>query len=68
MMIGALHDDARDRGEIASVLTASESIIYKRFGYGAATWRLGCSIAWAYARLREPWDVGTDPPRCVWRG
>jgi len=53
-MIGAVHDDARERGEIASTLTASESIIYKRFGYGAATWRLGCSLAHEYARLARP--------------
>jgi len=43
-MIGALHDDARDRGEFAAVLTASESTIYGRFGYGPATFRLGCSV------------------------
>ncbi|MGO9872440.1 MAG: GNAT family N-acetyltransferase [Acidimicrobiia bacterium] len=53
-MIGALHDDARARGEVASVLTASESIIYKRFGYGPATWRLGCSLAHSHARLAQP--------------
>jgi len=53
-MIAALHDDARSRGEVASVLTASESVIYKRFGYGAATWRLGCSLAHGYARLARP--------------
>jgi predicted acetyltransferase len=59
-MIGAIHDDARARGDVASVLTASESIIYKRFGYGAATWRLGCSLAHGYARLARPVD---DPGR-----
>jgi predicted acetyltransferase len=59
-MIGAVHDDARARGEIGSVLTASESIIYKRFGYGAATWRLGCSIRREYARLAAP---PSDPGR-----
>src|SRR4051794_34471676 len=32
-MMGALHGVARDRGEIAAVLTASESTIYGRFGY-----------------------------------
>jgi predicted acetyltransferase len=50
-MIGALHDEARERGEVASVLTASESVIYKRYGYGAATWKLGCNLARAHARL-----------------
>src|SRR5262245_60169419 len=44
-MITALSDDARERGEVASVLTASESVIYKRFGYGAATWKLGATLA-----------------------
>jgi predicted acetyltransferase len=53
-MIGALHDDAQARGEVASVLTASESVIYKRFGYGAATWKLGASIARGHARLAQP--------------
>jgi predicted acetyltransferase len=53
-MIGALHDDARDRGEIAAVLTASESVIYGRFGYGPATWRLGCSIDRVDGRFARP--------------
>ena len=43
-MIDALHDDARERGEIAAVLTASESAIYGRYGYGVATWRLGLTL------------------------
>ena len=42
-MINALHDDARERGEPAAILTASESLIYGRFGYGIATWRVGLS-------------------------
>ena len=33
-MMGALHDDARAREEPAAILTASESVIYGRFGYG----------------------------------
>src|SRR5215471_7565975 len=40
-MMSALHDDARERGEPVSMLTASESIIYGRYGYGIAAWRLG---------------------------
>ena len=40
-------DDCRERGEAASVLMASESSIYGRFGYGVATltagWRIGAS-------------------------
>ncbi len=53
-MMGVLHDDVRSRGEVAAVLTASESVIYKRFGYGAATWKLGCSLARGHARLARP--------------
>ena len=66
-MIAALHDDARARGELASVLTASESVIYKRFGYGAATWRLYCSLARSYARMAEP-VVDPGRMRMVTRG
>ena len=58
-MMGALHDDARARGEIAAVLTASESMIYGRFGYGPATWRLGCTIDRASGRFaRSVADAG----------
>jgi predicted acetyltransferase len=59
-MMGGLHADARARGEIAAVLTASESTIYGRFGYGPATWRLGCSIDRVDGRFARP--VG-DPGR-----
>src|SRR4051794_8901962 len=38
--MAALHADARDHGEPVGILTASESAIYGRFGYGIATWRL----------------------------
>ena len=59
-MMGALHSDARERGEIAAALTASESKIYGRFGYGPATWRLGSSIDRVDGRFARP--VG-DPGR-----
>ena len=36
-MMGALLDDAADRGEPVAILYASESLIYGRFGYGWAT-------------------------------
>jgi predicted acetyltransferase len=55
-MMRALHDDARARGEIAAVLTASEGAIYGRFGYGPATWRLGCSLDRAAGRFARPVD------------
>ena len=66
-MMGALHDDARARGEIASVLTASESTIYGRFGYGPATWRLGCSVDRVDGRFARP-VVDTGRMRMVARG
>jgi predicted acetyltransferase len=47
----ALHDDARERGEPVAILTASESSIYGRFGYGVATWRLGISAERAHVRF-----------------
>ncbi|MDZ4826900.1 MAG: GNAT family N-acetyltransferase [Actinomycetota bacterium] len=53
-MIGALHDDARERGEIAAVLTASEGAIYGRFGYGIATWRLGMEAERRAVRFVAP--------------
>lgn len=37
-------DDVRARGESMAVLTASESVIYGRFGYGLATSALGVDI------------------------
>jgi predicted acetyltransferase len=46
-MAGAEHAAARERGEIVSILYASEYPIYGRFGYGpattAATWTLDAS-------------------------
>lgn len=59
-MMGALHEQSRERGEIGAVLTASESTIYGRFGYGPATWRLGCSIQRAAGRFARPVN---DPGR-----
>ncbi|MGQ0824890.1 MAG: GNAT family N-acetyltransferase [Actinomycetota bacterium] len=53
-MIAALHADARERSEPIAMLTASESLIYGRFGYGIATWRLGLSIERARARFAQP--------------
>lgn len=53
-MMDALRRDATERGELALGLTASESVIYGRFGYGIATWRLGCVIERAHVRFRRP--------------
>ncbi len=58
-MIDALHADAREHGEPLAALTASESSIYGRFGYGIATWRLGLSLERAHAKfLPGPADDG----------
>jgi predicted acetyltransferase len=57
-MIDALHEDAREREEPAAILTASESLIYGRFGYGIATWRLGLSVERAHAAFARPVDDG----------
>jgi predicted acetyltransferase len=59
-LMRALHDDARERGEPAAMLTASESVIYGRFGYGVATWRLGMSASRQHVQFRDDVpDVGT---------
>src|SRR5712692_4181262 len=51
-------DDVRDRGEALAVLTASESVIYGRFGYGLATWALAFSLDRRHAGLIRPIEVG----------
>jgi predicted acetyltransferase len=55
-MIDALHADAHEHGEPISMLTASESLIYGRFGYGIATWRLGIEVERAHARFVDDAD------------
>lgn len=53
-VMAALIADSADRGELASVLTASEGGIYRRLGYGPATWAATAELRGA--RLREPVD------------
>jgi predicted acetyltransferase len=53
-MLEALRVDAIERGEVAAALTASESAIYGRFGYGVATWQLWCAIDRAHAAFARP--------------
>src|SRR5204863_68200 len=55
-LMAAMHDDARDRGEPAAILTASEGSIYGRFGYGVAAWRLGVSAERARIAFARPDD------------
>jgi predicted acetyltransferase len=51
-------DDVRARGEAVAVLTASEPVIYGRFGYGAATFEMRAEIDTARVRIAVP--EGTD--------
>jgi len=52
-------DDVRERGEAVAVLTASESTIYRRFGYGVATHSATYEIDRRDARLAvEPHGDG----------
>jgi predicted acetyltransferase len=55
-MMAAMHDDARQRDEPAAILTASESSIYRRFGYGIAAWRLGITAERARVAFARPDD------------
>jgi predicted acetyltransferase len=48
-----LTDDARAHGEPIMGLTASESVIYGRFGYGTATYRTTLEVERRTARLRR---------------
>jgi predicted acetyltransferase len=57
-MIDALHRDARDRGEPAGILTASESLIYQRYGYGISTWRLSFHAHRSRVHFRDDAPAG----------
>jgi predicted acetyltransferase len=65
-MMNAMHDDARERGEPAAILTASESAIYGRFGYGVAAWRLALTAERARIKFARP-DEDTGSMRLVAR-
>jgi predicted acetyltransferase len=56
-----LLDDARERGEPLSILYASESTIYGRFGFGHATTHINLEIAAKHFSLARE----TDPPGWV---
>ncbi|MFE5797994.1 GNAT family N-acetyltransferase [Streptomyces sp. NPDC056503] len=51
-------DDVRELGEPLAVLTASESVIYGRFGYAAASWAQRAVVDTTRVRLDVP--AGTD--------
>ncbi|MEU9173239.1 GNAT family N-acetyltransferase [Streptomyces sp. NPDC048420] len=54
-------DDVRSWGEPLAVLTASEPVIYGRFGYGVGTYHLNADIDTTRVRLSPP--PGTDDVR-----
>ncbi|RPF33494.1 GNAT family N-acetyltransferase [Streptomyces sp. TLI_185] len=54
-------DDVRSWGEPLAVLTASEPVIYGRFGYGPATYAVNVDIDTTRVRLSVP--PGTDDVR-----
>ncbi|WP_409057708.1 GNAT family N-acetyltransferase [Streptomyces sp. SYP-A7185] len=54
-------DDVRARGEAVAVLTASEPVIYGRFGYGTATFAAKAEIDTTRVSLSVP--AGTDDVR-----
>ena len=56
-LMAQVADDARRRGEPLAALLASESTIYRRFGYGVAVFSTEAEIERPYARLRRPADV-----------
>ena len=64
-MMAAMHDDARERGEPAAILTASESSIYGRFGYGVAAWRFGLTAQNAHASRSRAADDDDGRMRLV---
>jgi predicted acetyltransferase len=56
-MIRRHFDDVLDRGEPVSILNASESTIYGRFGYGAATFRAELEIDRPHTAFARPVDA-----------
>jgi predicted acetyltransferase len=52
-MMRHLHDEARTRGDVAMVLTASDGSIYQRFGYGIATTHAVWTLDVGGLRLRQ---------------
>jgi predicted acetyltransferase len=59
-MMAAQLDDIASRGELLAVLTASDSGIYPRFGYGMATFSQALDLDTARVAFREPVGDGLD--------
>jgi len=58
LMMGELLDDAAERHEPLAVLSASESSIYERFGFGLGTYRTRLAVEPHRVRFRT--DLGAD--------
>lgn len=58
-------DDVASRGEAIAGLTASEAVIYNRFGYGVATHFVEAKLLKSRVQLRRVPDVG-GAMRMVW--
>lgn len=56
-LMARIADDARRRGEPVAALLASESTIYRRFGYGTAVLASTVELERAHARLRRPPEI-----------
>ena len=72
-LISAQLRQIHERGETLSALTASESLIYERFGYGVATWADYWTIQRTHTEFKVPPDaggrlefVGADAARDEW--
>ena len=50
------HADDVARGEVGAVLNASETVIYRRFGYGIATHARKVTVHTAHARFHPDWS------------
>lgn len=55
-MVRRLHEDAAERGEPIALLTASETSIYRRFGYGIASDVAHLQVAAQSVRFDPPLD------------
>ena len=60
-MMRAQIDQMRERGEFLAALTASESLIYERFGYGIATWYHRWRIDRRHTAMKIPPSGGGNP-------
>ncbi len=57
-MMRAQLEDIRDRGEPIAALWASEEVIYRRYGYGLASFSGEITLASGYTALRRPPEPG----------